>query len=365
MDERTLSRLRNHKSKAIRKLATRDAGGASEITFFWVLIKLIDSMKPELGIVSYISHAELAKRAGVSERQVRAMLIAARAVGAIKVRYRRPDHAHADLITKYPDYPAIVGKPFTMFRVERDTLNFYTIRKCSDWEGYSTRKDALLPDWQLGIIKAHAGRRATEIDIAYRTAGSRVHKRQRMKLGRRGKRSIKTIPSGTPVAEEYLRSHATDNSHAPTPARPRLSVAEEYLRSHATENSLPKKGECEETPQSVISSSPLPVKKILTPPIQPSYSSPDKLESEPEVHPGIPEPDPLSTLQEDTMMPNPDQVLKNLMTYIDQHDLIPDATVDKIVATVSKYKDNPLATKIKDTIISNSIMAKACGYDGK
>ena len=65
------------------------------------------------------------------------------------------------------------------------------------------------------------------------------------------------------------------------------------------------------------------------------------------------------------MMPNPDPVLKNLMTYIDQHDLIPDATVDKIVATVSKYKDNPLATKIKDTIISNSIMAKACGYDGK
>jgi len=53
------------------------------------------------------------------------------------------------------------------------------------------------------------------------------------------------------------------------------------------------------------------------------------------------------------------------MTYIDQHDLIPDATVDKIVATVSKYKDNPLATKIKDTIISNSIMAKVCGYDGK
>ena len=126
----------------------------------------------------------------------------------------------------------------------------------------------------------------------------------------------------------------------------------------AAQNSLPKKGECEETPLDVVSSSTspgFPEKKIIPPTINP----------EPEVHPGIPEPDPLSTLQEDPPMANPDPVLKNLMTYINQHDFIPDTTVDKIVAAVSKYKDNPLATSIKDTILSNQVMAKAAGYDGR
>jgi len=364
MDQKLLSQLRNQKSKAIRKLATRDASGASEVTFFRVLIKLIDNMAPELDLTSYISHEELAKQAGVSLRQVRACLMAARAIGAIWVRYKKPSQAHADLIRRYPDYPTKVGRSFLEFRVERDTLNFYTIRRCSKWEGYSARKDALLPDWQLGIIKAHASQKATKIDLAYQAAGKRVRKKQLMKPGKRTWR----LPTNMPV-EVRLESPpvsmaaAAQNSHAHAIVGSRgVSMAA------AAQNSLPRKGECEETPQSVASSSqspPLPVKKILTPPIQPSYSSPDKLESEPEVHPGIPEPDPLSTLQEDTMIPNPDPVLKNLMTYIDQHDFIPDATVDKIVATVSKYKDNPLATKIKDTIISNSIMAKACGYDGK
>ena len=110
----------------------------------------------------------------------------------------------------------------------------------------------------------------------------------------------------------------------------------------AAQNSLPKKGECEETPLDVVSSSTspgFPEKKIIPPTINP----------EPQVHPGIQEPDPLSTPQEDPPMANPD----------------PYTTVDKIVAAVSKYKDNPLATSIKDTILSNQVMAKACGYDGR
>ena len=123
-------------------------------TFISVLSKLIHFMEPDIGFISWVSHATIGKDLHLSKKAVRYYLEAAVLIGALKVKFTNPWLAHKITWSKYGNgYTQYLGgKNFMQLTCpdgSRKRVYFYTINK--DWIGW--KAGAVLPEWMIEVIR--------------------------------------------------------------------------------------------------------------------------------------------------------------------------------------------------------------------
>jgi hypothetical protein len=162
MSHKTLAK---RKRSAIHQNRERPKRSPTDIIFAEVLSRLIARMNPEVGNLSWVSHATIATQVGLGKEAVKFYLKAACLVGAVRVRYTNASTAHQRTQRFFPNYTDHTqGQTFQMLlgsepdRPRR--LNYYTIQGCISWEGFSGKA---LPDWQIEVIKLCATQKATNV----------------------------------------------------------------------------------------------------------------------------------------------------------------------------------------------------------